>query len=98
MDRVRVNATYYFDPCLFDKFNGNSTQLFKRGDKVRVINLHGCPPANTMGMCYIVPADAKKDDRGKYNADFAMVMTSSLEREKPAPLPEEAAAATPEGK
>ena len=92
MNRVRVNACYYFDPCLFDKLNGDSTKLFKRGDKVRVINLHGCPPANTMGMCYIVPADATKDDRGRWSADFAMVMTSSLEKSPPAPEPAEAPA------
>jgi hypothetical protein len=92
MDRVRVNATYYFDPCLYDKINGDSTKLFKRGDKVRVINLHGCPPANTMGMCYIVPADAKKDDRGRWDKDFAMVMVGSLERTPPAPEPEPSAA------
>lgn len=86
MDKVRVNATYYFYPCLFDKVNGDSTSIFKTGQHVRVINKHGCPPANTMRMCYIVPADAKKDDRGHWNKDFAMVMTASLEKE---PLPAE---------
>jgi len=28
----------------------------KSGDVVRVKNLHGCPPANTMGHCYVVDA------------------------------------------
>lgn len=81
MKKVKVNSVYYFNPCLFDKINGNSTELFKVGDKVRVINLNGAPPANTMGMCYIIPADAKKDDKGRYSADFAMVMCSSLDKE-----------------
>jgi hypothetical protein len=84
--KVRVNATYYFNPCLFDKINGNSTAIFKRGDRVRVVNLYSCPPANTMGMCYIVPVDAKKDDRGRWDKDFAMVMTNSLQTEQPTTL------------
>jgi hypothetical protein len=25
----------------------------QRGDVVRVVNLHGCPPANTMGHCHV---------------------------------------------
>lgn len=82
MDRVKVNSKYFFYPCLFDKISGNSTELFTQGQEVRVINLHGCPPANTMKMCYIVPADAKKDDRGNWNKPFAMVMTASLEATK----------------
>jgi len=95
-NKVRVNGLYYFDPVLFDRINGDSTKKFKRGDRVRVINLHGCPPANTMGMCYVVPADAKKDDRGRWDKDFAMVMTNSLEKTPPAPLPEPTPAASPE--
>lgn len=88
MKKVRANAVYYFDPCLMDKFSGKSKELFNRGDKVRVINLYGCPPANTMGQCYVVHADAVKDDRGRWNKDFAMVSVHSLEKEPPAPMPE----------
>lgn len=83
MNRVTANAVYYFDPCMMDKIHGNSTELFKLGDKVRVINLPGCPKANTMGQCYIIAADAKKDSRGNYKAPFAMVSVQSLEKEKP---------------
>lgn len=82
MDKVRVNATYYFDPAFMDR-HSRAMGLFKRGDKVRVVNLYGCPKANTMGQCYIVPADAKKDDRGNWNKDFAMVCVGSLEKEPP---------------
>lgn len=84
--KVRANATYYFDPSMMDSIEPKIMNLFKRGDKVRVINLHGCPPANTMGCCYIVPADAVKDDRGRWNKDFAMVSTGSLEKTPPAPV------------
>lgn len=64
--RVRVNSTYTYRPVLFDVCNppfGVSP-----GDKVKVVNLHGCPRANTMGMCHV-----EKD------GTFAgMVMTNSL--------------------
>lgn len=77
--KVRVNGLYYFNPVLFDQTTGDSTKLFHRGQHVRVINKPGCPKANTMGMCYIVDAEAVKDDRGQYRCDFAMVMTNSLD-------------------
>jgi hypothetical protein len=82
MDRVRANATYFYDPCFLDK-HGDASSKFNRGDKVRVVNLYGCPPANTMGHCYIVAADAKKNACGNYET-FAMVAVGSLEKTKPA--------------
>lgn len=86
--KVRVNACYYFYPVFFDKVEiGWRRAGLHEGQKVRVINLFGCPKANTMGMCYIVPADAKKDDRGHWDKDFAMVMTGSLSREQLNPEP-----------
>jgi hypothetical protein len=83
MTRVRANATYFYDPCPLDQIHGNARDLFNKGDKVRVVNFHGCPPANTMGQCYIVPANAKKDDRGRWDKPFAMVSVGSLERQPP---------------
>jgi len=50
--KVRVNSIYAYDPILMDVSNppvGNP----EKGDIVKVVNKHGCPPANTMGMCYI---------------------------------------------
>lgn len=80
--KVRANATYYYNPGGLDVVRPcQGAEQFKKGDKVRVVNMHGCPPANTMGQCYIVPADAVKDSRGRYNKDFAMVSTDSLHRE-----------------
>lgn len=53
--KVRVNAVYCFTAALIDRehsaYNGRA---------VRVINLRGCPTANTMGHCYIETADAKQ--------------------------------------
>ena len=91
--KVRANATYFYNPGGLDVFRPcDGAEQFKKGDKVRVVNLHGCPPANTMGQCYIVPADAVKDDRGRWDKDFAMVSTDSLQREPVAA--EQPAAAT----
>jgi hypothetical protein len=68
--RVRVNSIYRFNPGFMDRNSGIET-----GALVRVINLHGCPPANTMGQCYIVSASNASGD----NTPFVMVCTSSLE-------------------
>ena len=46
--KVRVNSLYRYQPVLID----HDVPL-ETGTIVRVINLHGCPPANTMGHCYI---------------------------------------------
>jgi len=78
--KVRANSVYFYNPIWLDLNQPTASGLFKKGDKVRVINLHGCPPANTMGQCYIVPASATKDTRGQYIAPFAMVSTASLEK------------------
>lgn len=51
MTRVRVNGLYWFDPVPIDRYTP-----CVRGTVVRVINLRGCPPANTMGHCYIEDA------------------------------------------
>lgn len=84
MKKVKVNGLYYFDPCMFDKINGNSTEMFTKGQQVRVINKYGCPKANTMGQCYIVAADAPKHETHGYErTPFAMVSVHSLEKEPP---------------
>ena len=50
--RVRAGQTYRYDPVMWDVFDPK-TKL-QEGDIVRVKNLHGCPPANTMGHCHVV--------------------------------------------
>lgn len=69
--RVRVNSIYRFNPAPID---GNSG--IELGALVRVVNLYGCPPANTMGHCYVIPATNAKGD----NSNFVMVCTGSLEK------------------
>jgi hypothetical protein len=49
--KVRVGTKYLFDPNMMDMIDGKTT--LKKGDIVKVINVHGCPKANTMGQCYV---------------------------------------------
>ena len=65
--KVRVGSKYIFHPVMFDKINPPFGYL-KDGSLVKVVNKFGCPPANTMGMCYV-----------ELNGVFAgMVCTNSL--------------------
>jgi hypothetical protein len=66
--KVRVNSIYTYDPVLFDIFDGRTG--LQKGDTVRVINLPGCPKANTMGHCYV-----GDQFTGKF---IGMVCTNSL--------------------
>jgi len=66
--RVRVGSRYVYQPCLLDQIDGR-TRL-QPGTVVKVINLPGAPPANTMGHCYVGHPDS---------GDFiGMVCTASL--------------------
>ena len=50
--RVRAGSKYTFQPVLLDQINppyGVRAGFLKEGDVVQVVNLQGCPPANTMG-------------------------------------------------
>jgi hypothetical protein len=49
--RVRVNTVYIYHPNLLDRIDGRTN--LKSGDQVRVVNLPGCPKANTMNHCYV---------------------------------------------
>jgi hypothetical protein len=57
-NKVRVNSTYYYVPTLLDRYDGRTG--LHVGDQVKVINVHGCPPANTMGHCYVGEPDSGK--------------------------------------
>ena len=49
--RVRAGSLYVYRPNLFDVINPPFGAV--PNDIVRVVNLPGCPKANTMGMCHI---------------------------------------------
>ena len=72
MNKVRVGSIYKYEPVGIDRFNppvGNPQE----GDLLKVVNLFGCPPANTMGHCYVNFVDTGD------NKKFAgMVCTNSL--------------------
>lgn len=72
---MRAGSRYKYDPCLMDKCNppyGASHGALNAGDTVKVVNLHGCPPANTMGHCHI-----EHPDTGEF---LGLVSTASLTR------------------
>lgn len=69
-NRVRVNSIYTFEPVGIDTWDPKSAA--QHGDRVRVVNKYGCPPANTMGHCYIETLD------GKF---LGLVLTNSLVKE-----------------
>lgn len=51
MQRVRANAVYTYRPNGLDQWDARTD--LKPGEKVRVVNLYGCPKANTMGHCHV---------------------------------------------
>jgi hypothetical protein len=71
--KVRANSTYRYHPATWDIADppcGVQRGTLKPGDTVKVVNLPGCPKANTMGHCHIL-----KDGQ------FAgLVQTNSLHR------------------
>jgi hypothetical protein len=54
--RVRVGSTYEYRPVLIDRID--PPYNLKAGDVVRVVNLPGCPKANTMGHCHVVHVES----------------------------------------
>lgn len=68
--KVRVGKLYRYEPTFWDlnfPCAGNSLQA---GQVVRVIDLPGAPPTNTMGQCYVGDAET-----GKF---ICMISTASL--------------------
>ena len=71
-NKVRVGSLYAYYPTILDQCDPPKGAHIEEGQIVRVINLRGCPPANTMGHCYIETSDTK-------GAEFlGMVCTNSL--------------------
>lgn len=50
--RVRANHFYIFEPVGMDLYRPAHTGLTS-GELVQVVNLPGCPKANTMGHCHV---------------------------------------------
>jgi hypothetical protein len=57
MAKVSVGKVYKFVPVGLDIWD--SRAKVPAGTFVKVINLPGCPPANTNGHCYIATLDGK---------------------------------------
>ncbi len=66
--KVRVESEYVYHPVMMDVCDPKTP--LKPGDKVKVVNLRGCPPANTMGHCHV-----------EHNGQFAgLVHCNSLQK------------------
>lgn len=72
--RVRVNKLYTYQPVGLDlwSYGTGRTTHPTRGEVVRVVNKYGCPPANTMGHCYV------ESLTGEF---YGLVLTNSLQPE-----------------
>jgi hypothetical protein len=57
MKRVRLGATYRFEPTLLDKLHPCCDA--SPGEQVQVGQLHGAPPPNTMGQCHVNHLDGR---------------------------------------
>ena len=57
MKRVRVGSTYVYKPVAIDQYDKRNDA--GEGQHVRVINMPGCPRANTMGHCHIESLDGE---------------------------------------
>jgi hypothetical protein len=69
-NKVQAGRTYVYRPVGMDLWDSRVYNgAVHPGDYCRVVNLHGCPRANTMGHCHINTMDDK----------FAgLVLTNSL--------------------
>jgi hypothetical protein len=66
--KVRVGSLYVYNAVGFDVFDPKC--VIAAETVVRVKNMRGCPPANTMGQCYVFDKDTDKF--------IGMVSTASL--------------------
>jgi hypothetical protein len=69
--KVKANGVYEYRPAFLDMIDARTT--LQAGDKVRVVNLPGCPKCNTMGHCHVETL------QGEF---IGMVQTASLEKSK----------------
>jgi hypothetical protein len=66
--KVRAGSVYTYEPVPMDRFSPACTA--EAGQVVRVVNLPGCPKANTMGHCHVQDAET--------GAFLGLVVTNSL--------------------
>lgn len=64
MRKVRAGSKYVYSPVLIDKIDGRTGLV--EGDVVQVVNLRGCPPANTMGHCHVNAVASVHCENGKF--------------------------------
>ena len=64
--KVSAGSEYFYNPVGLDLWDARTT--LSKGDKVKVVNLPGCPKANTMGHCHVTK-------EGKF---AGLVLTNSL--------------------
>lgn len=69
--KVKANNIYIFEPTGWDLVRPAHRGL-TTGEAVRVVNLHGCPKANTMGHCHV---DHRTEDGWKF---AGLVLCNSL--------------------
>lgn len=72
-NRVRVGSLYVYHANLLDATDGRTN--LQNGELVKVVNMHGCPRANTIGHCYVV----RNDDVTTF---VGLVHTNSLHSKK----------------
>lgn len=53
MKRVRVGKLYTYHPVGWDIIDHKNAPNIVVGEIVKVVNLPGCPKANTMGHCHV---------------------------------------------
>lgn len=68
--RVRKNQIYSFQPVPMDIISPATTVALIKGEQLRVIQLPGAPPPNTMGQAHV-----ERVSDGKF---VGMVSTNSL--------------------
>lgn len=68
--KVRKGSVYVYRPAGWDTFDARTN--LQPGEKVRVIQCHGCPPPNTMGHAHVERLD------GEF---VGLVQTASLHKE-----------------
>lgn len=55
--KVRAGSIYAYRANSWDRFD--SRTCLRNGELVRVVNMHGCPKANTMGHCHVQRLDGQ---------------------------------------
>lgn len=80
MNRVQAGRKYVYRPVPLDVIDSRIyADLVKPGDYCKVVNLPGCPKANTMGMCHI---ETMKGEFAGLVCTNSLILASWLENPK----------------